>query len=237
MKRQDYFPPRIAEQPEWLENFATKLPGYTAALGLDPADVTAIVADARWYAYVVGAWRTGAQEFGGTVTPAVAQANSGTGTTPQVLPGFTAPALPAGVVAVNPGALDRVFRYVKTIKNATGFGDVIGNDLGVLGSEIPPPPPGGGGAPRIKLTVETGMENQIVRISFFKDGHQALHIESRRGNGTWEFLALDTESPYLDERTLLVPGQAEVREYRARFWDRGELNGDWCNVAKITVGP
>lgn len=237
MKRQDYFASRLGDQPEWLENFANKLPGYATALGLLAAAVAAAVADARWYAYVVGIWRTAAQEFGATITAAVAEANAGVGTTTQVLPGFTAPVLPAGVAAVNPGALDRIFRLVRDIKNAPGFTDVIGHDLGVLGSETPPPPPGGGNPPRIKLFVEQGSTSEIVRMTFFKDGHQGLHIESRRGTGAWEFLAIDTESPYLDERSLLVAGQAEVREYRARFCDRGEPNGDWCDIAKITVGP
>jgi len=34
-----------------------------------------------------------------------------------------------------------------------------------------------------------------------------------------------------------VAGQPEVREYRLRFWDAGEENGDWTNVASTTVSP
>lgn len=51
----------------------------------------------------------------------------------------------------------------------------------------------------------------------------------------WEFLTISTRGPYLDTRPLLVPGQAEVREYRAMFWDQGIANGDWGDAAKITV--
>jgi hypothetical protein len=61
--------------------------------------------------------------------------------------------------------------------------------------------------------------------------HGRLH-ESWRGGGAWEFLAIGTESPYLDERPLLVASQPEVREYRMRFWDKGRLNGEWTDVAK-----
>ena len=43
--------------------------------------------------------------------------------------------------------------------------------------------------------------------------------------------------PYTDARPLLVPGQAEVREYRARFYDDNVPNGAWCDVARITVSP
>ena len=41
----------------------------------------------------------------------------------------------------------------------------------------------------------------------------------------------------MDERPLLVATTPEVREYRARFWDKGTPNGDWCDVGKVTVAP
>jgi hypothetical protein len=28
-----------------------------------------------------------------------------------------------------------------------------------------------------------------------------------------------------------------VREYRMRFWNKGTANGDWTDVAKVTVSP
>ena len=59
---------------------------------------------------------------------------------------------------------------------------------------------------------------------------------ARGGRGV-EFLAIQTKSPCTDVRPLLVAGQAEVREFRARFWDDGQPNGDWCDVAKVTVSP
>ncbi len=43
---------------------------------------------------------------------------------------------------------------------------------------------------------------------------------------------IDTVKPYSDDRPLLVPGTAETREYRLRWWD----NGDWNPVQKLTVG-
>ena len=62
-------------------------------------------------------------------------------------------------------------------------------------------------------------------------------IESRRNGGAWEMLGIDTTSPYMDERPLLNPTAPEVREYRMRFWDKGTPNGDWTDVAKVTVSP
>ena len=62
-------------------------------------------------------------------------------------------------------------------------------------------------------------------------------LRRRRGTGDWEFVAISMKSPYTDTRALLVPNQAEMREYRAMFWDNGQPNGEWCDVARITVSP
>ena len=51
-----------------------------------------------------------------------------------VLPVFSPSALPAGVVPVKTGALDRIFTLVATIKNSGGYIDTIGSDLGILGT-------------------------------------------------------------------------------------------------------
>ena len=61
-------------------------------------------------------------------------------------------------------------------------------------------------------------------------------VPSRCGTGPWEMLAIDLESPYFDERPLLVAGQPEVREYRMRWYDKDGPNGDWSPVQKVTVG-
>jgi hypothetical protein len=49
--------------------------------------------------------------------------------------------------------------------------------------------------------------------------------------------AIDTKSPYMDERPLLVAATPEVRQYRMRFWGKGTSNGDCTYVVKVTVSP
>ena len=75
-----------------------------------------------------------------------------------------------------------------------------------------------------------------MKINFHKNGHMGVWIETLTG-GAWVFLAIDTEIPYLDDRPLAVAGAPEVRKYRLRYWDKGIANGDWSDVATITVGP
>jgi hypothetical protein len=231
MKRQTYYPSRLAQQVEWLENYRLKLGNYTAELPLDPAVVTSSVADARWLIYVINSWLNSVRAFAPACTEAVEDTLTGTGTDPFILPVFIPPVLPAGVAPVPAGALSRIFAQVQIIKNLAGYSDAIGDDLRIVGAEDASDHP----VPKLFLSLEQGDDGPFVRIRFFKYTHMGVVVESRRGASAWEFLAIDTESPYDDLRSVLAPGQPEVREYRLRYWDKGTANGPWTDVGKIIV--
>lgn len=235
MKRQQYFPRTVDGRPEWFGNYATQLPIANVVLTLPAPDVTASVADAKFLEYASGPWLTATREYGPACTAALDQLFNGTGTGAFILPPFTVPALPAGVVAVAAGALTRIFHFVQTIKASPKYTEALGLQLGIVGPEDVPPPAMSG--PQFTLTVEQGAGSQIVRVKFKKSGHMGVAIYARRGAGDWVFLGIDTGSPYLDERPLANPAQPEVREYRLRFWDDGAENGDWSDVARVTVAP
>lgn len=240
MKRQPFYPKLQSLQPEWHLHFAARLQFYGATLGLTAAQINQGVADNLYLAYALGEWINNVREFKTSCTAILKTLNTGTGGIPFTFTNYTAPplpTLPVGITDVLPGALTRTFDLVQVMKRAPAYTEAIGLDMGTVGPEAPPPPPGVGSGPRIKVTVVQGPDHQNGKVSFYKDGHQGIWIECRRGNGAWEFLANTTKSPYLDDRALLVAGQAEVREYRARYWDDGVASGDWCDVAKITVSP
>lgn len=234
MKKQDYYPSKLAAQPEWLENFAEQLEAFGPTIPLTPALVTAGAADAGFLAYCIGAWLTKVREFSPGCTAAVETLKFGTGTAAVVLPTFTAPDLPAGVAPVAPGALDRIFSLVGLIKKSPGYTPEIGTLMGIIGAEDATEHL----APTMKLKVEagTGGACQCVKVMFKKYGHAGVAVYSRRGNGAWEQIDIAQSSPYMDVRPLLVPTQPEVREYRLRFWD-GEESGDWTDIASVTVAP
>ena len=234
MKRQTYYPSRIVDQIPWLENFRTKLGTYVILLGILPAKADAAVASCRYTIYVLSQWLAAARVFSPAATESVDMLLSGEGASAMVLPTFTAPTLPAGVAAVPPGVLTRLFDLIAEIKASDAYTNAIGLDLGIVAPEDAASHP----APGMKLKVEQGAGSECVKISFVKYGHMGVYIESRRGpNAAWEFLGIDTESPYMDERPLLVATTPEVREYRVRFWDKGTPNGDWCDVGRVTVAP
>ena len=131
-----------------------------------------------------------------------------------------------------------IFMFVKMIKGAPGYTEGIGLLLGVVGEELPmPPPPGEAPSPELTVKIIAGTLNQYVNVKYYKRSHEYVVIECRRGTGDWEQIAQSKKSPFIDNRNLLVAGQAEVREYRARFWDNGAPTSDWCDIARITVGP
>lgn len=238
MKRQNYYPRPLSQRAEWHINLATKVPGYAAALPLATAEVNETVADNLVLAYGLGDWITSVREFATSCTGSLDVLESGTGEAAYAFPTIqvpTPPTLPGTITAVKPGALERVFRMAARIKTLPGYTEALGLDLGIVGSLAPAPEPDN--PPRIKLEAELGQACECARVGFFKDGHQGIILECRRGGGAWENLGIITKSPFLDERPLLVPGQAEVREYRARFWDDGKGTSDWCDVAKVTISP
>ena len=216
----------------WLDNYYGKLPLYGTTLSVIAADVTASVNDAKYAKYVLGSWLSAVRSFSPSTTDAVDDVLTGSGTGVMVLPGFTAPALPTGVVAQLPGTLTRIFALIGKMKLSAGYTETIGTDLGVVGSEETDK-----SAPKFLIEMLQGANYQSSKLVFYKYGHMGVHIESRRGTGAWEFLAIDTESPYVDDRPLLVAGTPEIREYRMRFWDKGTANGDWSPVQKTTLSP
>lgn len=235
MKLQRYLPSRAPDQVAWLENFRNKLPQYIVPLGLDAARAQECVVACGFIKYVLGSWLDAARTFNIAATAASKQLFNGDGQKMISLVSFTPPPMPDDVSPVATGALKRIFDLVALIKLSPAYTDIIGLELGIVEHST-----GAGdseGAPEVQFEMVQGKVCQAVRINFIKRGHKGVWIESRRGNGEWAFLAIDTESPYLDERPLLVEGQPEVREYRVAFWDKDVRSSDWSDVHKITVSP
>jgi hypothetical protein len=233
MTRQDYYPVSIPAQVLWLRHFADTLPQYIGALAIDETRLRDGIADALWLAYVIGPWRTELRRIAPAGTAAIEHAQTGKGDHAAMqLPLYQLPPLPEGVVPRPAGALKRLFKLVRTIKFAKGYTDGIGQLLGIL----PKQDTSEHATPTFKIKVLPASPNQKVAIRSSKHGHDGVFIETRRGGGDWEKLAISMKHLHEDKRPLLVPGQPELREYRLRFWDNGKPNGDWTDVATVTVG-
>src|SRR5436309_10042640 len=101
----------------------------------------------------------------------------------------------------------------RRIKAHPAYTVALGNLLGIEG------PDGGidlsGRQPDISGSDRTGGQ---VEIEFNKLTSDGVNLYSKRdGDVDFVFLARDTQTPYLDNRPLKVPGKPEIREYKAMF--------------------
>ena len=175
MRRQPYFPRVIAERVSWFENYAQQIPLANATLGLLPADVTNSVNDAGFCQYATGAWLTAVRDFGPATTAAVNDLYSGSGGGTFALPVFTPPVVPPAVGNVPPGALDRIFGFVQSIKASPNYTEAIGLQLRVVGQEA-----GGFGG----VLVIPGAQKLLVEVGY---AHVAAGVgggASRRSRAT-----------------------------------------------------
>ena len=74
-----------------------------------------------------------------------------------------------------------------------------------------------------------------VTLVWEKGPLDSMNIYGRlKGQTEWKFVARDTNSPYDDYTALATPGQAEVREYRARGLIRDVEIGQPSDVKTVT---
>jgi len=234
MRRQVYYPMRAAEQIVWLENFRNKLPGKATALGLTTEQVAAGVGDARWLLYVLQSWLPAARAWSLACTDSAAEAQTGDGSALMVLQIFTPPTLPTGVVAVNTGALNRVFALVQTIKDSSGCTEAISSDLGIVGAQQTGPDFTILKPDYTPTRVATG-----VNLDWSWGGYSAfldmIEIQVDRNDGKgFVFMANDTTPGYVD--TTPQPTTPVKWKYRAIYRVGDQQVGLWSDEKSITVG-
>lgn len=235
MRTNRYYPSRQGDQIQWLANFHTKLPQYTGVLGLTAPIVTANSADCKWLIYVLQQWLPAVRQWALASTNAVTETQSGTGGAPQALPIFTAPALPDGTVAVNPGALDRIFALVQSIKDNGKSTETINTNLGIVGSEQTPPDYA---TLRPILAASIAGGQVLVKWGWEKFGAflDSCEIQVDRGDGKgFILLTIDTTPNYTDTQPFPAPGQSALWKYKAIYREGDQRVGQWSDVASLAV--
>lgn len=233
MKRSSFYPRRAADQIPWLVNFGDKLPDHATAIGLSNAERDALIADAVWLVYVLQAWITAVRNWSVSCTNATIDAQSGSGAVAQVLPVFTPPALPGGVVPVLPGALDRIFTAIQLWRDGGKITDVIGSDLGLIGTEmtvdldtLKPEFTAKKIATGLSLPWTFGGKSAFV-------DQIRLEVDRSDGHG-FVFLNQDTTPGYID--TMPMPATPAKWTYRAIFYLNDAPVGLWSDPVSILVG-
>ena len=234
MKHARYYPERHIDQVAWLANFKDKLPGYATALSLVTGQVTAAVADCGWLQYILELWLLEARAWLKSCTAAALTAQTGTGTGAMTLPGFTAPALPTGVTAQAPGALDRIFALIQVIKKGGKCTDAIAADLRIVGTEA--------GAPDLSTVepiIKVKVSGSEVLVNWGWQGNRAwlasceIHVDRADGHG-FGLLTIDTTPNYTD--TQPWPANRTVWTYKAIYRADDAQVGRWSQPVSVTVG-
>jgi hypothetical protein len=233
MKHQDYYPIRVADQVAWLLNFADKLPGRATALGLAPALVTALVADALWLAYVLQNWLDAVRAFSLGCTQTALAAQTGTGSAAVALNTFTAPALPTGVTPQLPGSLTRIFTAVQDIKNGHKCTDAIAAELGLVGSAATGPD-----LTTVQPVIAAKISGSEVALKWGWQGNGAfldaceIVVDRNDGKG-YVPLTIDTTPNYND--TTPFPTAKAIWTYKAIYRLEDKQVGLWSQSVSVTV--
>ena len=228
MRTAPYFPQQQANEIPFFANLSLKSANaaYAAALSFEAGEAVLVQGICKLFIYINETFLPAIRNYNEAWTAIIAQVRSGTGGV--AVPAAPAWNPPAGSASFSAGLLENLFERIARWKTAPNYNDTIGTDMGIVGANIDPT----AAAPDLKFSISP----DGVKITFKKLGHKGIYLESRRqGHESWEFLAIDIESPYLDTRANLTPGQSEWREYRARYWD-GTPVGDWSGVIRANVG-
>ena len=121
------------------------------------------------------------------------------------------------------GMLTWLFEEIARWKKAEGYTDTIGQDLGIVGAaavaHTDPP-----------VLSQGAVAQNSAELDFTLYEHTGVWIQSQvQGEPGFTFLSADTGSPYIDNRPVKTPGQAEWRDYRACWWD--------ADTASMAFGP
>jgi len=225
MAKNNYLPRADKDRAVWLNNFSGKFATASTGLGFLAADVTSVNNDAAMYNYLINLVEifTTAKEQRVNYKNLIKDGPLGS-------PGGTLPVAPtvaAAPAAVAPGIFPRIAQLVQRIKNSPTYTEAIGRDLGVIGAEQLMD------ATIVKPVLKLVFKGGQVEVQWVKGDADAVHIETDKGTGTWQFLAIDTVPHYPDTTPITAPG---VWKYRAMYMVNDERVGQWSDVVSITVG-
>ncbi|MBK6913737.1 MAG: hypothetical protein IPH11_08710 [Ignavibacteriales bacterium] len=184
MSHSTYLPPTYDGQDTWAENFATKLPSHSAALGLSPAQQTALLTAITNMRTAYATQKSTETSFHSSVQDAIAKR----------------------AIALNqPGGVRKMVNLMKASPNYTL---AIGEDLGIENSNPEPNPND------LQATIKAqSLPLNKVKIHCKLQGADAYNIYCKRGTETNPVLIATSVTPwYLDERANLN-GAPERREY------------------------
>ena len=121
----------------------------------------------------------------------------------------------------------------RRIKVHPAYTEALGKRLGIEGAEDTTD------MTTAKPTLKgTAILQGHAQIGFDKQKSDGINLYSKRdGDADWVKLSFDSQSPYLDNRPLLVAGKPEQRRYRACYVIADSEIGLYSDEMVVTVKP
>jgi len=230
MPNQPYWPTREGDQGLLLTNLQSKIGNHYTDLDISLTRQAKLTAALAW---LIWAWQIYLPARRADAPAATAwRQQLATGTSDATT--NTAPPAPAALTppmlgAPSFGLLTWLFEEIARWKNAEGYTDTIGAELGIVGSAaiVHADPPA--------LTAGSIAQNRVeLDTAMFE--HDGVWIESQRqGETAFSFLATETNHPYVDNRPVKTAGQAEWRDYRACWCDNDTPSYAFGPVLRVLV--
>jgi hypothetical protein len=228
MAKKFWWPTTLALQSLFFQNFQAKIGSYAAILGLTPAQVTAAqeLCDA-----FIGSLNF-VEQSRATMAAATQWRDLVFYGEPVGDPAGPSPVFPIGG---NPpytrGVVTQMYELRDLILALPGYTTAIGEDLGLIGSEIMPPPENDV-APSLKTSVSTGY---WVNISGSMQGMDGLRIEYRPKGGNYSPVAFFTNTPGSFQVSPAAEGEPENGSVRAIFIKKNAEYGEFSPEYPVTV--
>lgn len=221
----DWYPRREDELIAWHSAFSAAVSAYAATLGIAAGTVTQTATDAATVASVLNHLEQ-AKNFAAEVVAFKTQVLRGDLNTPN-------PPLPNPPAALTLGIgwlgniEARTRQLVAQIKANTAYTEQIGQDMGIE--------PVAGSASLSVRAIARPLSRVDIRVT--RGGYAAVALDSRRGGGDWEQIAVLNAATYEDQRPPLTAGQPETREYRIQGYQGNARVGDVSETVAVVTEP
>ncbi len=225
MKHNYYLPHNDAGKILWFENFFGKLAGYATLLGITAAQMAALENDKKMFTTVVSTLQQ-IKDFLKSLATFKIEISNGKATGDKNMP------LPAAIVppvAVVEGIFNRVGELVAAIKLNPAYTDTIGNDLGIIGTEINPDFATAKPLPKLSI------RNSLAYVKWKKEHTDAADVYADYDDGGgFKFIARITVNHFADPH-LPAAGITKIFKYKLRYVVDDHQVGFWSDDEEITV--
>jgi len=223
-----WWPTSMPAQLVLIQNFKAKIDGYSSVLPLTAAQVKG--AKALCDAYI-GAFNL-TEQCRQTMVAFTAWRDECFHGGPVGKPMEPAPIFPVvGTVVYTKGTVDQFFALRELILASPGYTLAMGEDLGIVGTEIVPRNPSQV-TPVFKSVTSQGY---TVNVTGTMMGMDALRIEYAPKGGTFRTVAFLTNTPGGFTITPAQPNQPETGHIRAVYIKKNVEFGNWSADYPVTV--